>query len=188
MRKAFFPALLALGAVVVFALGWFLGRYFLERAWSNPVRLVTKADYDRGAVEGADPTPKEGTSIIVGLPLKKMRAFMAGYVEKDPVVAGVSAFGRDGTEQKLHIVLHNKGTCKVKEAHGVAYGYDAWGRAVTVNKGGERYVAFHAKELSIEPGGKATFELEVKNAGTSSLAAAHVDEVICEGGKTWKRG
>lgn len=185
MRRTLAAAAVAL--LVGLALGWFFGRAHLERQWSNPVGVVTGGEHQRASVEGADPTPAEGARIVKArLPLKRMRAFLASYTGGDPVISRVGAVGRGDDGGELHLVVQNQGDCRVKSLSGVAYAYDAWGRAVPINKGGETYLAFATAE-GIDPGGKAQLSFPLHQPGTASLAVAHVDEVVCDGGKAWKR-
>jgi hypothetical protein len=172
---------------VMFAAGWFAGRWALERDWSNPMRVVTAADVKKASVEGADPTPAEGTRIVDGLPLRRMREYLKGFTAKDPVVMKVGSWARDDDDKNVNLVLQNRGDCKATRVAGVAYGYDAWGRRASVNKGGEHYMAFDSKEKPIEPGKTEQLSIKVKDPGIASLAVAHVDLVECEGGRTWKR-
>lgn len=175
-------------ALVMFAAGWFAGRTTLERSWSDPVSVITAEDVKRASVEGADPTPAAGTRVLRVVPLRKMREHAKAFTEKDPVVMKVGTFGRDEEKRELHLYLHNRGDCKTKRVAGVVYGYDAWGRAVRVNKGGESYLAFDiGKDAEIEPGESSSVAMAVKDPSNASLTVAHVDLVECENGKTWKR-
>jgi hypothetical protein len=174
-------------AVLVFAAGWFAGRWALERDWSNPVHTVTPSEAQKAAVEGADPSPAAGTTLVGPLPLRRMREVVKGFTEKDPVIAKVAAFARDDDDKDLHLVVHNRGDCKATRFAGVAYGYDAWGRSTRVNKGGEGYLAFDVKDTTVEPGASGQLTFKVHDPGVASLAVAHLDLVECEGGKTWKR-
>lgn len=181
-------ALLVAVALLMFVAGWFAGRRALEREWSNPVSVVTAEDVKRAsAVKDADPPPAAGTRILKALPLRKMRELAKSFTEKDPVVMAVGSWGR-GDGYELHLSLKNRGDCKTKRIAGVAYGYDAWGRPVSVSKSGDHYFAFDvSKEAEIEPNDTNQISAKATEITTASLAVAHVDLVECEGGKVWKR-
>jgi hypothetical protein len=187
MKKPVVIAAAVVALVLVFAAGWYLGRAALERAWSNPVATISADDVRKASVEGADPTPKEGTRVVKNLPLKRMRAFMSELLAKDPVVMDVGSFGRDDEGHSINLQLENRGTCKVTRVAGVVYGFDAWGRPARINKGGESYVAFNIDKLAIDKGATGLASAPLKDAGIASIAVAQVDEVTCEGGAVWKR-
>lgn len=180
------PALV-LAALLVFALGWFTGRWFLERQWGNPLVTLTADDVKLASVEGADPTPAAGTHIVRPLPLRRMREVMKSFTEKDPVVMKVGAVGRSDDKYELHLWLENRGDCKAMRVAGVAYGYHARGRAAAINKGGEAYVAFDVKDVKLDPKASGQVAMPLKDATVASLALAQVDLVECEGGKSWRR-
>jgi hypothetical protein len=187
MPKDSLITLIICGALAFFAAGWYAGRWWLEREWTNPVVVVSPADEKRASIEGADPTPAAGTRILRPLPLRRMREAIKKFVAQDPVVMTVGDFGRDDEKAELALRLENRGDCKAVRVAGVAYGYHARGAAVPVNKGGESYLAFDVKDANIDPKSAGQISMPVKNVGVASLAVAHVDLVECEGGKTWKR-
>lgn len=174
-------------AVLMFAAGWFAGRWSQERDWSNPVHALTAAEASKAAVADADPSPAAGTSIVGPLPLRRMREAMKAFTAKDPVVMTVGSFARDDDDKDVHLMVQNRGDCEATHLAGVAYGYDAWGRPARVNKGGEAYLAFDVKDAKIAPGATAQLTIKVKDPGTASLAVAQLDLVECAGGKAWKR-
>ena len=178
---------LVAASLVMFAAGWLAGRWALEREWSNPVHVVTPAEATKASIEGADPSPTAGTTVVGPLPLKRMREVMKGFTAKDPVVAKVGAFARDDDDKDLHLMVENRGSCKATRFAGVAYGYDAWGRPSQVSKSGDPYLAFDVKDAKIEPGKTGQLTFKVKDPGVASLAVAQLDLVECEGGPTWKR-
>jgi hypothetical protein len=174
-------------AILAFVVGWFAGRWALDREWSNAVVTISEGDVKRSQVEGADPTPAAGTRVMRALPLRKAREFIKGYTEKDPVIAKVGSFARDDDDKDLHLVVHNRGTCKANHFSGVAYGYDAWGHPSPVSKNGDYYIAFDIKDSTIDPGASGQLSMKVKDPGIASLAVAHLDAVGCENGPGWKR-
>ncbi|MFO0756631.1 MAG: hypothetical protein U0359_09080 [Byssovorax sp.] len=186
MQKSTIIAVLV-AAVLMFAAGWFAGRWALERDWGNPVHAVTAAEAQKAAVADADPSPAAGTKIVGPLPLKRMREAMKAFTEKDPVVMLLGSFARDDDDKDVHLVVKNRGDCKATRLAGVAYGYDAWGRPAQVNKGGKSYLAFDVKDAKVEPGATAQLSIKVKDPGTASLAVAQLDRVECDNGKVWTR-
>ncbi|APR82505.1 Hypothetical protein A7982_07854 [Minicystis rosea] len=179
--------LLCVAVVLAFMIGWFAGRWALERSWKNPVVTVTADDVKRASVEGADPSPAAGTAIFRPLPLRKMREIMKSFTAQDPVVMKVGSWSRDDDDKDLHLVLENRGDCKTTRVAGVAYGYHARGNAEVVSKSGDYYIAFDSKEVKLDPKASDQMTMKVKDPGHASLAMAHVDLVECEGGKIWKR-
>lgn len=176
-------------ALLMFTAGWVAGRKALERDWSNPVVVLGAADAQRiAAAKDGDPPPAAGTRMLRALPLRRMREAVKGFTEKDPVVMVVGSWGRDDNGYELNLALKNRGDCKTKRVAGVAYGYDAWGRPVSVSKAGDPFLAFDiSKEAEIEPNETNQVSAKAKEVTTASLAVAHVDLVECEGGKVWKR-
>lgn len=185
MVKIIVPAAVAL--VIGLAIGFVLGRFTLEKQWSNPFITVSAADAKRSSPEGADPTPKEGARVAKALPLGRMRTVVKGEVAKDPLVMTVGAVGRGDEGASLHLVLENRGKCRITEFEGVAYAYDAWGRPAKANKAGEHYVAFSATKQDVAPGEATLLEQHLKYPDTASLAVAMVDKVSCDDGTSWKR-
>jgi hypothetical protein len=110
-----------------------------------------------------------------------------GLVAKDPLVMTVGAVGRGEEGAGLHLVLENRGKCRVKEFEGTAYAFDAWGKPAKANAGGEHYIAFAAKDQDVAPGETTQYEQKMKYPETASLAVALVDKVTCSDGTSWKR-
>jgi hypothetical protein len=179
-----------IGLVVGLFIGIFIGRALLEREWSTPkvLQRLSAADAGRSSGKGADPAPKEGTLVMGGAPLARARQVMAELTSKDPVVLKVGAVGNVDEGVELHLVLKNRGKCKVTAFSGVAYGYDAYGRAVKMNQGGEHYVAFAEDKVEDLDVGKAHMHAAMlHNVDTASLALAQVDQVTCANGEKWAR-
>ncbi len=174
---------LVLGLII----GFIVGRITLEKQWSNPFIVVSASDAKSSSQEGADPTPKEGTKILKPMPLGRARLVAKRETEKDPLVMKVGSVGRGDEGAGLHLVLENKGKCRIKEFEGTAYAYDAWGKPAKANRAGEHYVAFVAKDQDIPPGETTQLETKLKYPETASLAVAMVDKVACTDGTTWKR-
>lgn len=166
--------------------GWFVGRWDLERRWSEP-RTITEEDVRRSSEGDADPTPPAGTHVLAAMPIQRSRAALRALVEGDPVRVRVGSIGRSDGEMYLHLTLENHGSCAVREIDGVAYGFDAWGRSARLNRGGEHYVAFHATDLDVAPGGSAFEEYPLHHPDIGSIALAQVDRVGCTDGTSWAR-
>lgn len=177
----------AAALVIGLLLGFFAGRFTLERQWSSPFVTVSAGDVKRSSQEGADPTPREGSSVMRPMPLGRARLVAKNATAKAPLVMTVGAIGRGDEGAALHLVLENSGQCKIKAFEGTAYAFDAWGKPARANKGGESCVAFSAKDQAVQPGETTQYEQRLKYPETASLAVAIVDEVSCADGTTWKR-
>jgi hypothetical protein len=180
-------ALLVLALAVGLAIGWLAGRWQLERSWAEPPTVLSEADVSRASAGDADPTPPAGTPVMAAMPLQRSRHALHELVATDPVRVRIGAIGRSDGEMFLHVTLHNHGTCTVREAEGVAYGFDASGHSARVNRGGEHYVAFHATDLDLAPGAETNEESSLHHVGTASIVLAQVDRVTCTDGTTWAR-
>lgn len=176
-------AIAAIALVLGLALGYMLGRWSLEREWSQPEQLLRASSRGRS---GADPVPPEGTRGIGPMPLARSRRALAALVARDPVVVTVASVGRDDEAMELHLTAHNRSACPVVELAGVAYGFDAWGAPARMNVGGEHFVAFEAHE-TIEPGGRLQLAFPLRHPDTASLVLAQVDRVGCADGTRWAR-
>ncbi len=180
--------LIAIVAVILGLLaGYFLGRWKLESEWRQPRVQITPDAATKSAAGDADPTPKAGVLVFRALPLERARLAARELTQNDPVQITVGAVGRNEEKTDLHLTLQNKGKCKVTGYEGVAYGYDAYGHAVKMNKAGEHYVAFAAKVDPLEPGASAQHESPLHHTETASLVVAHVDKVTCDNGPSWSR-
>lgn len=174
---------LAIGAVV----GYYVGRWALNREWSRVSEIVSDKQHKLSSVEGAEPTPAIGVRVLRPLPLRKARAALETITASDPLVLTVGSVGRSGDDIDLHVTLKNRGSCKITGYEGVAYGYDAWGRPSKLNKAGEHYVALHGKDREIEPGKSSQEEMALHNVDNASLALVHIDKVTCADGPGWSR-
>jgi len=176
--------------VVGLLLGWYSGRYALERYWTQPLVLkrLAAADVKRSSGEGADPVPAIGTRVLEPAPLALARAALAEMTRQDPLLMTVGNVKTGETESELKLDLTNRGKCTISSFSGVAYGYDAYGRASKLNKGGEHYVAFSEKDVTdLAPSRTRTLAMKLHNSRTASLALAHVDQVTCTDGARWAR-
>jgi hypothetical protein len=176
--------------VVGALLGWYSGRYALERYWTQPLVLkrLAAADVERSSGEGADPVPGIGTSVLEPAPLALARVVLAEMTRRDPLVMTVGNVKADGAQGQLKLDFRNRGKCAIRSFSGVAYGYDAYGRASRLNKGGEHYVAFSEKDVTdLVPSHTHTLAMNLHNIQTASLALAHVDQVTCTDGARWVR-
>jgi hypothetical protein len=169
------------------AIGVFVGRWWTERNWSQPPVIITPADVTRSSANDADPTPKAGTAVVRAMPIGRARATLKSITEKDPVIATVVSIGSGDDGMELHVVVENRGRCKVTGLSGVAYGFNAKGRSSALNKHGEHYAAFEGTKLSLEPGGHVLVAQKLRYAEEATLGAAHIDETTCSDGTSWKR-
>jgi len=180
----------ALGVAVGLLLGIVLGRYLLEREWSQPNVLmrVSAADAQRSTGKDADPSPKQGTLLLGPAPIARARMVLAEITKADPLVLEVGDVGNSDEGNELHLDLKNRGKCAVKSFSGTAYGYDAFGKPSAMNKGGEYYVAFNEDNVSdLAPNETHSFNLLLHHVNNASLAVAHVDSVTCTDGTKWAR-
>lgn len=173
----------AIALVIGLILGFLVGRSTLERQWSQP---YTQAAPPPAKGELVNPSPAAGTKVLKPMPIGKSRAALHGLTEKDPVISEVAAVGAGDNGQELHVVVENRSKCTVTSLAGVAYGFNALGKAASLNVGGATYVAFDSK-TPLEPGKKATVALPLKGGDDATLAIAHVDQTACADGTTWKR-
>lgn len=182
--KAAGAALLAL--MIGSAIGFVAGRSILERQWSTPPRTLTQADETRSSANGADPSPKANTRVLGAMPIGRARLALAAMTVGDPAIATVASIGAGNDGFELHVVIENRGRCKISSVSGVAYGFNARGRPTAANKNGEQYVAFTA-DLAIEPGKKAMASQTLHHGAEATLSIAHIDATTCSDGPPWKR-
>ena len=175
----------AIALVLGLILGFVLGRFTLERQWSQPYTQVPPGSQNNKS-EGGNPTPKVGTKILKPMPIGRTRVALKAMTEKDPVVSHVASVGSGDDGQELHVVVENHGACTVTSLGGVAYGFDAFGKPAALNKGGETFVAFESK-APLEPGKKATVALALKEVDDATLAVAQIDRTTCADGTSWAR-
>lgn len=169
------------------AVGFFVGRWMLERSWRQPQMLLSPDEQKRLAADGADPVPPAGTKVLRSMPLERARMAAREITENDPLVMAVGAVGNGDEGAELHLELENKGKCTVTAYSGVAYSFDAWGNPVKLNKSGENFVAFTADKTEIEPGKHHLHSQKLRYPETASLVVAQVDSVSCKDGAPWKR-
>lgn len=175
----------AITLVVGLIIGFVLGRFTLERQWSQPYTQVAPGSQNNKS-EGGNPIPKVGTKILKPMPIGRSRLALSAMTDKDPVVSNVAAVGAGEDGFELHVVVENHGVCTVTSLAGVAYGFDAWGKPASLNKGGETFVAFESK-APVEPGKRATVALPLKDVDDATLAVAHIDRTTCADGTSWAR-
>jgi hypothetical protein len=190
MKKFALPLSIALALLVGIAIGFFAGRAMLERTWSAPITHVSASDVALASVEGADPTPATGTTILAALPLVKMRQAVLALTEKDPVQVTLTSFGNGEEGGELHLMLRNNAPCTVTSVRGVAYAYDSTGTPVKANKAGEKYIAFESApdaKVAIAKSAKYILSQVVHHTETASLGVAHVDAYTCAEGPGWTR-
>ena len=174
----------AIALVLGLILGFVLGRFTLERQWSQPYTQVAPGTEQRAA--GHNPSPKAGTKVLKPLPIGKARAALKAMTEKDLVVSNVAAVGANEDGVELHVVVENNAKCTLTALTGVAYGFDAYGKPAPLLKGGENFVAFELK-APLEPGKKTTVAKALKDVDEATLAVAHVDRTTCSDGTSWTR-
>jgi uncharacterized protein YneF (UPF0154 family) len=182
MRKTIVLAVIAL--VLGLVIGFMLGRFTLERQWSQPYTQVKPRTEQRTA--GHNPSPKAGTKVLKSMPIGKSRAALASMTAKDPVVSNTAAVGSNDDGVELHVVVENRGTCTVTALSGVAYGFDADGKPSPMLKGGENFVAFDLKK-PLAPGKKTILSEDLKDIDDATLALAQIDRTTCSDGTTWTR-
>ena len=171
-------------------LGIFLGRFLLEREWSQPsvLKRVSAADAQRSTGKDADPSPKEGTLLLGPAPVARARLVLAEVTKADPLVLSVGDVGNSDEGNELHLDLTNRGKCAVKSFSGTAYGYDAYGKPSAMNKGGEYYVAFAEDNVTdLGPNETHSLSMLLHHVSVASLAVAHVDQLTCTDGTRWAR-
>lgn len=185
MRRSTLIAVILL--VVGLLVGWFGGRYALERQWSEPLATLAPGDVRRSSAGNADPTPAAGTRVLRPMPIQRSRAAIRELVANDPMVMSVGDVGRDDHLMELHLTLRNRGRCTVTGLEGVAYGFDAWGQPARLNRAGEHYVAFRSTGLDVAPGTSTQQGYALRHPLTASLALAQVERVTCADGTRWAR-
>lgn len=185
MRNVILAAVAAL--VVGLLIGFFAGRWMLERSWRQPQLLLTPDDEKRLAADDADPVPPAGTKILRPMPLQRSRDAHRELVKNDPLRSRVAAVGNGEDGAELHVDVINNGKCTVTSLNGVAFAFDAWGEPAMANKHGENYVAFSADKIEIEPGGHYLVAQKLRYPETASLAIAQIDAYACKDGPPWKR-
>lgn len=184
MKSMLKPILIAAIALVLgLIIGFLAGRTLLERQWSQPYTQATPPGTKH---ESSNPSPAAGTKVLKPMPIGKSRAALKQLTDKDPVVSNVAAVGANEFGVELHVVVENRSKCTVTSLGGVAYGFDAYGKASRLNAGGETYVAFESKE-ALEPTKKNTIALVLKGIDDATLAIAHVDRTTCADGTSWTR-
>ena len=174
----------AVALLVGLILGFVLGRFTLERQWSQPYTQVAPGTVEKAA--GHNPSPKAGTKVLKPMPIGRARAALKPMTEKDPVVSTVAAVGANEEGVELHVTVENHGKCTVSALTGVAYGFDAYGKPAPLLKGGENFVAFELK-TPLEPGKKAMVSEPLKDVELATLSIAQVDGTTCTDGTKWAR-
>jgi hypothetical protein len=176
--------------IVGVLIGWFSGRFMLERYWTQPLVLkrLAAADVERSTGVGADPVPPLSSVVLRPAPLALSRIALADVTRNDPLVMTLGDVGTGDETSQLNLDLVNRGKCTIRAYSGVAYGYDAYGVPSRMNKGGEHFVAFSEKlERGVEPSQRHSFSMPLKHHDTASLVLAQVDRVECADGSRWAR-
>jgi hypothetical protein len=171
-------------------IGWYSGRFMLERYWTQPLVLkrLAEADVQRSSAPGADPSPPVGAVVLGPAPLARARMVLAEITAQDPVVMTLGDVGTGNEGSQLNLELKNRAKCAVVELSGVAYGYDAYGQASRMNQGGEHYVAFSEKNVTgLAPASTHVLSLKLHHSETASLVLAQVDRMACSDGTRWSR-
>jgi len=179
-------ACLVLGLI----LGIVIGRALLEHEWSQPavLQLMSAADAQRSTGKDAEPTPAVGSLRLGPAPLARARLVVADITKNDPVVTGVADVANGDEGNVLNLDLLNRGKCTVTALAGTAYGYDAYGKPSSMNKGGEYYVAFSEDKITdFGPSQTHSLSMVLHHVDVASLAVAHVDQVTCSDGTRWVR-
>jgi hypothetical protein len=173
--------------LVGLAIGFFVGRWTLERQWSQPFVQVSPKAAQRSAEGDADPTPPAGATILRRMPIQRARKVLREVTAKDPAVVTVGSISAYDDVLKLHAVVENRASCEITAVEGTGYAFDARGVPAKANKHGETYFSFSGKGLAIDPGTHATVTQPMRYVDTASLVVASVDRFTCSDGTTWKR-
>jgi hypothetical protein len=188
MRKTVVVGIICLAVGLL--VGWYSGRFMLERYWTQPLVLkrLAAADVERSTGEGADPTPPVGTLVLRPAPLARTRMVVGELTRQDPLLVTLGDIGTGSSESRLNLDLVNHGKCAVSSFSGVAYGFDAYGRPSRLNKGGEHFVAFSEQGIAdFGPAQSHLLSVKLRNREAASLVVAHVDRVTCTDGTHWTR-
>lgn len=193
MKKYALPIAVGIALFAGLMIGFFVGRATLEAKWSNPVGVVSPAQFQKSSTaKDADPTPPAGAKLMKALPLMRMRREVAKLTEKDPLKITLTSFGNGEDGGELHLMMRNEAACKVTSYSGIAYAFDYSGKPVKANAAGEAYLAFRSdattdKSIGIDPNGKYVHAQVLKHTETASLGVAHVDAYTCADGTKWAR-
>lgn len=188
MRKVVLAVSFGLLLAFVFAAGYFIGRAKLEREWRLPPMALTEAEVGKMKVDGADSPPRVGSKVFGPMPLVRFRDVLGSFTAKDPVRALIGSVGRsEGEGGELTLVVKSEAPCEIAEVEGVVYGFDSWGRAATLNKGGEHFMGFAIKEKVAPKEPKKSLSTPVKNPGATAIALAQIDRYTCANGTSWTR-
>ena len=176
--------------VVGLLVGWFAGRFLLERDWSQPrvLERLSAADAARSTGKDAAAAPEAGALVMRPAPLGRARMVLADFTRQDPLFAALGDVANSDEGNVLNLELKNRGKCAIDSFSGVAYGFDAYGKPSQLNKGGEHYVAFSEKDVKdLGPSETHSFSLVLHNVESATLAVAQVDRVTCTDGTRWAR-
>lgn len=174
-------------AAVGIAAGWYAGRASLEKQWSTGAQPLTESDVKRYSGDDADPVPKAGTLILPAKPFTKANHENTELTANDAVRVRIAAVGNGDDGAELHVDVENHAKCTLTEVGGVAYGFDATGKSMPLNKHGEHFVAFAVNEQKIEPDAHTVLAQKLRYPETASLAVARVDSYACADGTRWAR-
>src|SRR3954463_15150125 len=108
MRKVVIVGIICL--IVGTLLGWFSGRFMLERYWTQPLVLkrLAAADVQPSTGPGADPAPKVGTLGVRPAPLARARLVVAELTRQDPLLVTLGDVGTGNTDSRLNLDLTNR--------------------------------------------------------------------------------
>ncbi len=192
--KKYIPIVVAgIALLVGLLIGFFVGRATLEAKWANPVGVITPQQHQKSSgAKDADPTPPAGSKRIIPLPLVKMRQVAGKLTAQDPLKVTLTSWGNGEDGGELHLMMKNDAPCKVVSYSGIAYAYNAYGRPVKGNAGGESYIAFRSDVASekfegMDKGAKFIHAQVVHHTETASIGVAHVDAYACDDGTKWAR-
>lgn len=192
--KKYLPIFAAgIALLVGLLIGFFVGRATLEAKWSNPVGVISPAEFQKSSTaKDADPTPPAGQKRLAALPLVRMRQEAQKFTEKDPFKVSLTSWGGGEDGYELHLMMKNDTPCKITSYSGIAYGYTSRGRPAKVNAAGESYLAFRSDATSdkfepIEKGAKYIHAQVVHHSDVAAIGVAHVDAYTCEDGTKWAR-
>jgi hypothetical protein len=152
-------------------------------------RKLDESDVKPAGTGESNEKPEVGTLVLKPATLDATRLALTTFTAKDPVKVVIGSWGRGDNpkEVELHLTLENTTKdCTVVGVRGVAYGFDARGKAATVNSGNQHFLGFDYRRLHIAPGAKEDLAIGVTNIPRASIALGHVDSVTCEGGAVLK--
>ena len=138
-----------------------------------------KAKDKEEAKQPANPVPPTGAKVLTGA-LAQMVPQLEARRAVDKVKVLTASVGSSDGEHALNLSMRNESGCVVTGFRGVVYGFDARGRPTRMNKGGEKFAGFDAKDFSVEPGVTFNYSIPFYHSKNVSVALAQVDGFDCK--------